>query len=567
MSKKNWLKFGSSYDPSHSGKMQRPLDTRAEEAKREAERREHQLRGCLDPGCPMCNPETAAAGLSGRPGSRPNAASLPISGVTPTPPNPGASPRVTQPGRNSFMGMNVTDLARQMGITEQDFRNMMEGGMGMPFRQGRGAVQISLNATPNDGPRHTAESRTLEFTGRDGDVPIGGETYMSNSEEANKFAIMHKLLGISFRVDGDGDTWIKWTGRDLAPGTGPKSKAYKDAREEVEKWLSKAPQQAFEDIVGNDAALEQLRDAVQAPVTHKELYEAYGMKMPKGALLSGPPGCGKTMFARAAASEMRRLYGDDVEFISISGSELQSPYVGVTEGYIKSIFVFAREYKAYHGHPLLVFMDEADVLLPDRTGRVRRVASWEESQVATFLAEMDGIHESGAFVLLASNRPEVIDQAVLRDGRCDFKIVVKRPDMDGIETILRKNFAGIMTKATEDELVFAAVECLFDPNKVIAHAQAIGIDFEKHEIREEHRKHFLLEHIVSGAMAASIRQRAIRFAFVRDKATGDLGGVTVKDVVDAVNVLFEENKALDHSFALNEFKEEFMAEIQAKHDK
>src|SRR5204863_180748 len=157
--------------------------------------------------------------------------------------------------------------------------------------------------------------------------------------------------------------------------------------------------------VGNEAALEQLRDAIQAPVKHKELYQAYGMKMPKGALLSGPPGCGKTMFARAAASEMKRLYGEATEFISLSGSELQSMFIGETEARIKAIFTYAREYKAHHGHPLLVFMDEAEVLLPDRTGRIRRVASWEESQVATFLAEMDGMQESGAFVLLATNRP------------------------------------------------------------------------------------------------------------------------------------------------------------------
>lgn len=349
---------------------------------------------------------------------------------------------------------------------------------------------------------------------------------------------------------------------------GPPS-SYTAARKEVEKWLAKAPEQDFGDIVGNDDALAQLRDAIQAPVKHKDLYEAYGMKMPKGALLSGPPGCGKTMFARAAASEMRRLYGDKVEFISISGSELQSPYVGMTEGYIKAIFVFAREYKAFHGHPLLVFMDEAEVLLPDRTGRVRRVASWEESQVATFLAEMDGMQESGAFMLLATNRPEVIDQAVLRDGRCDFKITVARPTNEAIEIIVRKNFDGVLIGDDPiEQLVFAAVESLFDPHKVIAEAHAIGIDFAEHEFKDAIKnmgdKHFLLEHIVSGAMAASVPGRAKRYAFARDKADGVARGVTVSDVVRAVNDLFDENKGLEHTFALNEFRREFMEEVKAK---
>lgn len=335
------------------------------------------------------------------------------------------------------------------------------------------------------------------------------------------------------------------------------------ARAEVEDWLITAPDQSFDDIVGNDAALALLRDAIEAPVKHKELYEAYGMKMPRGALLSGPPGCGKTMFARAAASEMKRLHGGDAEFISISGSELQSMYVGETEGRIKAIFTYAREYKAFKGHPLLVFMDEAEVLLPDRTGRVRRVAPWEESQVATFLAEMDGMQESGAFVLLATNRPEVIDQAVLRDGRCDFKIEVARPTHAAVEMILRKNFAGVPTGADDLEtLVFAALESLYDPHRVIIEAHIISLRLKDDGFDvDSHDKHFLLEHIISGAMAASIPNRAKRHAFARDKASGVVRGVTSAEVVAAVNDLFNENKGLDHAFALDTFKRDFLAEV------
>lgn len=359
-------------------------------------------------------------------------------------------------------------------------------------------------------------------------------------------------------------------GAEPAKPAKPKWEDYDKAREAVAKWIAEAPEQAFDDIKGNDEALQQLRDAIEAPVKHKELYEAYGMKMPKGALLSGPPGCGKTMFARAAASEMKKLYGaKKFEFISISGSELQSMYVGQTEGYIKSIFDFGREYLKRWGHPLLVFMDEADVLLPDRTGRVRRVAPWEESQVATFLAEMDGMRESGVFMLLASNRPEVIDQAVLRDGRCDFKVTVKRPNHEAIESILRKNFDGILCAEPDIEtLVMAAVESLFDPHKVIMEDHLIKVNWKAQSMEEliadKLDKHFLLEHIVSGAMAASIPARAKRFAFDRDKQTGVAKGVVVGDVLRAINILFEENRNLDHSFALSEFRAEFLAEANAR---
>jgi SpoVK/Ycf46/Vps4 family AAA+-type ATPase len=422
----------------------------------EQERRKHQLRGCLDPNCAFCNPETAGSGAS--------------------------DPNMAKPG--SPFTISSFDPGR-------DFTIVWDPRTGIMIDPAAG---VSSAATPPTPPA-----------------------------------------------------------------------SYRAARGNIERWIVQAPQQAFDDIVGNSEALEQLRDAIRAPVTHKELYEAYGMKMPKGALLSGPPGCGKTMFARAAASEMKALYGAATEFVSISGSELQSMFVGETEARIKAIFTFAREYKAFHGHPLLVFMDEADVLLPDRSGRVRRLASWEESQVATFLAEMDGIQESGAFVLLASNRPGVIDQAVLRDGRCDFKITVKRPNAEAVEAILRKNFAGIFTvDATEDELVFAAVEGLFDPHKILAAAETIVFDVKANEVKEHSHKHFLLENIVSGAMAASVLGRAKRRAFARDKVDGVARGVQVDDVLKAVNDIFEENKTLDHGFAMEEFRREVMAELMEK---
>lgn len=449
----SWKKFGSPYDPSYegSGKIERP-----QQAKLEQE--QHRLRGCGNPSCPTCNPETASIASS-----------------------------ASSSGSTWAYRQSLEDALRRS--MESSFRDAL---MGSP--RDFGAARVEFVGTP--------------------------------------------------------------------PPAGPPA-SYEEAREEVEKWIVAAPEQAFADIVGNDAALEQLRDAIQAPVNHKDLYEAYGMKMPKGAMLSGHPGCGKTMFARAAASEMKKLYGETAEFISISGSELQSMYVGETERRIKAIFVYAREYKAYHGHPLLVFIDEAEVLLPDRTGRVRRVAPWEESQVATFLAEMDGMQESGAFVLLATNRPGVIDQAVLRDGRCDFKIVVQRPTVQSVESIIRKNFGGVLLGETDklEDLVFAAVESLHDPHKIIVDAHAMKISL-KGEMLEHQNKHFLLEHIVSGAMAASIPNRAKRYAFTRDKADGVARGVTVADVVKAVSDLFEENRGLDHAFAFDEFKREFMKEAK-----
>jgi SpoVK/Ycf46/Vps4 family AAA+-type ATPase len=180
---------------------------------------------------------------------------------------------------------------------------------------------------------------------------------------------------------------------------------------------------------------------------------------------------------------------------------------------------------------------------------------------------MDGIQESGAFMLLATNRPEVIDQAVLRDGRCDFKVVVKRPTQEAIQVIVEKNFKDVPLAKGQKlaDLVFAAVESLFDPHKILVEAHLIGINVEEKEVKHDH-KHFLLEHIVSGAMAASIPRRSVRYAFSRDKAGGTVTGVTSEDVVKAVNDIFEENKRLEHEFALEEFRQQFFNETMAKRE-
>lgn len=429
----------------------------------------------------------------------------------------------------------------------------------------------SCNPESANAGKNTGGTVTGRFSSRNPNMQYLTPSFSLDSDDTRaRVQEMQRRLAEAFarRFNGGPMLYFDVEGSD-GPGTpgsaDPAKKmppmSYTEARDAVKDYVLKAPDQSFDDIVGNDDVLEALRDAIKAPVEQKELYEAYGMKMPKGALLSGPPGCGKTMFARAAASEMKRLYGGEVEFVAVSGGELQSMYVGETEGRIKAIFKFAREYKAFHGHPLLVFIDEADVLFPDRTGRVRRVAPWEESQVATFLAEMDGVQESGAFVMLATNRPEVIDQAVLRDGRCDFKIVIKRPSFAALESILRKNFEKApKLKDPLDDLVFAALESFSDPHKVIVAAHLITLQNGK--LSDAGGKNFTLEHIVSGAMAAGIPARATRYAFKRDKASGEVSGLTVSDVLAAVNALFEENKDLEHDFALNEFKSEFEQEMR-----
>jgi DNA polymerase III delta prime subunit len=337
--------------------------------------------------------------------------------------------------------------------------------------------------------------------------------------------------------------------------------SYTEARKNVEQYLLTTEQDTgWDDVIGNDEAKEALLEAIEEPVRNPALYAYYGMKPPKGIILYGPPGCGKTMFAKASAAAMGRIYNAKVDVIVINGAELESPFVGVVEARIGAIFKYAREYKKYHGHPMIIFIDEAEVLLPDRTGRKRPVSSWEQSRVASFLGEMDGIESLGAFVILATNRPEQIDEALMRDGRCDRKIKVVRPTQAVTEVILRKTLKGVPLAAdtTLDELVMAASESFFNPHYVLTEGSVVhGFLSEKGEpqIETVQSLNFCLEHIVNGAMAVGVAARAKSRAFRRDREANTVTGIKLDDVLGAVREIFEENKKLEHSFALQEFME------------
>lgn len=331
---------------------------------------------------------------------------------------------------------------------------------------------------------------------------------------------------------------------------------YTEAREAVKDYLLDVDHDtAWDDVVGNDAARQALIEAIEEPKLHPELYEHYGMKPPKGVMLYGPPGCGKTMFAKASAAAVGRVYGAKAEVLVINGPSIQSPYIGKTEETIRAIFKFAREYHALHKHPLTVFFDEAEVLFPDRTGRTRRVSPYEESNVAQFLSEMDGMNSVGAFVILATNRPEAIDEALLRDGRCDRKIKVERPTKQAVEAIVRKSLAAAPLSVELDDLVMAATESFFNPHYVIQEGQFISAMIEKDGAAKLKNKavNFCLEHIVSGAMVAGVARRAKSRAFSRDRESGMRGGIQVTDVLESVKEIFEENKGLEHGFAVREF--------------
>src|ERR1700694_3078751 len=209
--------------------------------------------------------------------------------------------------------------------------------------------------------------------------------------------------------------------------------------------LEEVPDVSYLDIGGLSRQIEQIRDAVELPFLHKELYREYSLRPPKGVLLYGPPGCGKTLIAKAVANslakKMAEVRGDDAReaksyFLNIKGPELLNKFVGETERHIRLIFQRARE-KASEGTPVIVFFDEMDSIFRTRGTGVS--SDVEPTVVPQLLSEIDGVEGlENVIVIGASNREDMIDPAILRPGRLDVKIKIERPDAEAARDIFSK---------------------------------------------------------------------------------------------------------------------------------
>jgi proteasome-associated ATPase len=319
--------------------------------------------------------------------------------------------------------------------------------------------------------------------------------------------------------------------------------------------LEEVPDISYEDIGGLSTQLETIKDAVELPYLYAEYYNEHHLAPPKGVLLYGPPGCGKTMIAKAVANNLAARIsekrGEKVKgfFLNIKGPELLNKYVGETERKIREIFIKARE-KAAEDVPVVVFFDEMDALFRTRGSGIS--SDVETTIVPQLLAEIDGVeHLKNVIVIGASNRQDLIDPAILRPGRLDVKIKIERPDAAAAVDIFNK----YMT--TELPLNEAEVrESSGDAQAAVARMIAATIE-EMYSLGEENRflevtyangdKEVLyFKDFSSGAMIESVVRRAKKLALKRYIQTSEKG-IKVEDLLNAVREEFKENEDLPNT--------------------
>ena len=319
--------------------------------------------------------------------------------------------------------------------------------------------------------------------------------------------------------------------------------------------LEEVPDISYDDIGGLGSQIETIKDAVELPYLYADYYKEHHLAPPKGVLLYGPPGCGKTMIAKAVANNLAARIsekrGEKVKgfFLNIKGPELLNKYVGETERKIREIFIKARE-KAAEDVPVVVFFDEMDALFRTRGSGIS--SDVETTIVPQLLAEIDGVeHLKNVIVIGASNRQDLIDPAILRPGRLDVKIKIERPDAASAVDIFNK-YMTVELPIHEDEVRQSSGDMQGAVDRMIA----ATID-EMYSLGEENRflevtyangdKEVLyFKDFSSGAMIESVVRRAKKLALKRYIQLSEKG-IKVEDLLNAVREEFKENEDLPNT--------------------
>jgi proteasome-associated ATPase len=319
--------------------------------------------------------------------------------------------------------------------------------------------------------------------------------------------------------------------------------------------LEEVPDVTYEDIGGLGDQIEVLRDSIELPYLHAADFKRYQLQAPKGILLYGPPGCGKTMIGKAVANSLAQrlseLRGGEVKsyFLNVKGPELLNKYVGETEHKIREVFKNARE-KAAEDVPVVIFFDEMDSLFRMRGSGIS--SDMEATVVAQFLSEIDGVESlSNVIVIGASNRQDLIDPAVLRPGRLDLKVKVHRPDRKGAHEIFVKYLTPDLPFHAESLRKYGPELRDVTRGIVTEVIESMYADTEENKFLEVtyakgEREVFYFKDFASGAMIRNIVDRAKKKAVKRLISKGE-EGIRAVDVHEAVREEFKENEDLPNT--------------------
>ena len=322
--------------------------------------------------------------------------------------------------------------------------------------------------------------------------------------------------------------------------------------------LEEVPDVSYGDIGGLTRQIEQIRDAVELPFLHKELYREYSLRPPKGVLLYGPPGCGKTLIAKAVANslakKMAEVRGDDAReaksyFLNIKGPELLNKFVGETERHIRLIFQRARE-KASEGTPVIVFFDEMDSIFRTRGTGVS--SDVETTVVPQLLSEIDGVEGlENVIVIGASNREDMIDPAILRPGRLDVKIKIERPDAEAAQDIFSKYLTENLPVNADDLAEFggdrgACIKAMIEKVVDRMYAEIDDNRFLEVTYANGDKEVMYFKDFNSGAMIQNVVDRSKKYAIKSVLESGQ-HGLRIQHLLDSIVDEFAENEDLPNT--------------------
>jgi proteasome-associated ATPase len=410
-------------------------------------------------------------------------------------------------------------------------------------RGGEVVLNESLNVVMARTPETSGEVVTIKEILEDGHRAI----ILGRADEERVADLAEILVGSTLRA-GDSVLMDSRSGLLLE----------KLPRPEVEELvLEEVPDISYDDIGGLDEQIEQIADAVELPFLHQELFAEHKLPAPKGILLYGPPGCGKTLIAKAVANSLAKKVGARAVdasaksyFLNIKGPELLNKYVGETERQIRLVFQRARE-KSEEGWPVIVFFDEMDSMF--RTRGTGISSDVESTIVPQLLAEIDGVESlRNVIVIGASNREDLIDPAILRPGRLDVKIKIERPNEVAAAQIFGRYLTTDLPLATDEVQELGgsdAQKCVqIMIERTVDEMYRTDNDNEFLEVTYQNgdKEIMYFKDFASGAMIENIVRRAKKLAIKRVLADGPKG-IRLADMVESIHQEYKEHEDLPNT--------------------